>query len=92
MPSGGLSDTNFSPSRLVWRISAIAFSGSSTSLRSSSVTTACWPSSSTSVTWPTLTSLTFTVDFGTRSSTSRNSALTVIASSPMSVPPGSGSS
>ena len=32
--SGGPRETNFSPSRLVWRISAIALSGSSTSLRS----------------------------------------------------------
>ena len=40
------------------------------------------PSSETSVTWPTLTSLTLTVDFGTRSSTSGNSTFTVIGLPP----------
>ncbi len=44
-----------------------------------------------SVTLPTLTSLTLTVDWGTRSSTSRNSTETLIGSLPVSVPPGSGS-
>ncbi len=38
--TGGFSDTNFSPRRLVCRISAIAFAGRSVSLRSSSVTRA----------------------------------------------------
>ena len=38
--SGADSETNFSPSRLVWRISAIALSGSLVSLRSSRVTSA----------------------------------------------------
>jgi hypothetical protein len=43
------------------------------------------------VTVPTVMSLIFTVDLGTRSSTSANIAVTVIGSSPVSGPPGSGS-
>ena len=40
---------------------------------------------------PTVTSLTLTVESGTRSSTSRNCAVTVIGLLPTSGPPGSGS-
>ena len=90
--AGGSSATYFSPSRLTWRISAIALSGRSTSLRTSIVILACQPTRSTSVTSPTVTSSTITGDFGTMLRMSSNSAVTVIASSASTGPPGSGRS
>jgi len=54
------------------------------------VTCALPPSRTISVTLPTVTSLTLTVDLGTRSSTSANCAVMVIGSSPVSGPPGKG--
>ena len=71
--AAGPSETNFSPSRLVWRISASALAGSFDVVAQRSVTSAVQPSSSTSSTLPTVTSSTLTADCGTRSSTSPNS-------------------
>ncbi len=73
---GASRDTNFSPSRLVWRSSATALSGSFTLSSRRSRTRAVQPSSQMSSTAPTVTSLTLTADCGTRSSTSRNSTTT----------------
>ena len=73
--AGGSRATYFSPRRLTWRISAIALSGRSTSLRTIIVTLACQPTRSTSVTSPTVTSSTITGDFGTMLRMSSNSAV-----------------
>jgi hypothetical protein len=73
---GGDSETNFSPSRLVWRSSATALSGRCTDFFSRSVTRACQPTSRMPSTAPTVTSLTLTDDWGTRSRTSAKSTVT----------------
>jgi len=75
---GAESSTYFSPSRLDWRSLAPAFAGSLTSPLTSRVTSAVQPSRARliSSTRPTATSLTFTPDCGTRSSTSVNCTFT----------------
>src|SRR6185436_19674603 len=85
------SDTNFSPSRLVWRIVACVLSGSARLFGSLIRTFATYPSSQTFSTVPTVTSSTFTVDFGTRSRTSANSTVTVYDGPLIFAPPGNGS-
>ena len=87
--SGGRSMlTNFSPSRLVCRSAAVAFSGRTTSLFRLTTMCATNPLSSMVVTEPIVTSLTLTADWGTRSKTSLNSMLTSYPPPP--TPPGSG--
>ena len=90
-PVGGESETNFSPSRLVWRIVARALSGRSRLFGSLTRTLATYPSSQTFSTVPTVTSSTLTDDFGTRSRTSENSTVTVYAGPLILAPPGNGS-
>ncbi len=75
-PAGSTNAMYFSPSRLVWRTSAITLPGSSTSLRIRIVTLACQPTRSTSSTCPTGTSSTITGVRGTTLSTSVKSAVT----------------
>jgi hypothetical protein len=89
---GAERETNFSPSRLVCRICAVALAGSLVSRRISTVTSACPSTSFTSVTLPTETSSTLTAESGTRSRTSGNCTCSVIGFEPVSAPPGSGRS
>ena len=75
----GISSTNFSPRRLVWRRRAVALAGRTTAPLTSTTTWAVQPSgaSETSRTTPTGTSLTRTLLFGTRSTTLVNCAVTM---------------
>ena len=89
---GTLSSTNFSPSRLDCFSSAWALAGSAMSPLTVIATSADRVSGVRVIlsTRPTATSLTLTLDCGTRSSTSVNSAVTWYGWSPTSAPPGSG--
>src|SRR5882762_4243343 len=88
---GGCSScTYFSPSREVCCSSARAFAGSATLPFTLSLTRAYQSCSLIDSTLPTATSFTFTDDWGTRSSTFRNSTVTVYGWLPRLAPPGSG--
>ena len=89
---GSDSAMNFSPSRLVCRISASALSGSMTFLSTRRVARACHPSRTISSTWPTGTLPTITAVRGTTWSASPKSALISKLSSSLTVLPGSGRS
>ena len=90
--AGATRATYFSPSRLVCRMLAVALAGSLTSPFTSHTTSAYRPLSSTVilVTRPTATLFTLTLDCGTRSSTSVNTAVTLYGWLPRLAPPGSG--
>ncbi|APE10189.1 hypothetical protein BO226_14050 [Rhodococcus sp. 2G] len=90
-----MSCTNFSPSRLDCSTLASAFAGRSTLESSTMPTSAVHPKSDATEidsTRPTGTPSTFTLDCGTRSSTSSNWMDRRIGSLPTSAPPGNGTS
>ena len=84
--SGGERETNFSPSRLVWRIFGERVVGQLRVVAQLDGDLGGVAVGFIFFTLPTLTSLTLTVDFGTRSRTSWNITVTVIGSLPTSMP------